>query len=84
MNPLIYSDKVPTLPGWYWERRASGSRILELNKHNMPRSWRGSKARLLVALKKCGAGKEAITHTASLPASHWRVEYAGPIQEPTP
>lgn len=34
MNALKYSDTVPTVPGYYWERRSDNSvRILEL--HNI-------------------------------------------------
>jgi len=80
---LAYSDQVPTVPGWYWERRSNGVRLLELNKHSRPRSWRGSKARLLATLKEMKTDPEAIAATAKLPATFWRIEYAGPILPPT-
>lgn len=77
-KPLKYIDVVPSLPGWYWERRLSGVRIIELpHCGTWPRSWQERKVSSIE-----GSEGETRQRLEALPDTHWRVEYAGPIQPP--
>ena len=66
------------MPGWYWERRASGVRIIELPHCGVwPRHWRERKNESMRV-----ADEETRVRLAQMPDSQWLVEYAGPIEEP--
>ena len=75
---LRYVDEVPTVPGWYWERREDSTRILYLPHCGYwPKPWQKHKEESLEA-----ASGEMLEKLLELPEEAWKVEYAGPIPEP--
>ncbi len=81
--PLVYSDAVPTVPGWYWRRDASGQGIVRLTQdHNPPRHWREAKAATLETVNGPGFTQQDRDTLAARPDASWLIEWAGPIQPP--
>lgn len=81
MSSLTYSDKVPTVPGWYWQRGPLGVTIIKLPDASglWPQGWRERRASVIEVNNWRGAAaKRALSNDAG-----WRVEYAGPIPQPT-
>jgi hypothetical protein len=76
--PLHYEDQVPTVPGWYWVRKNDSVRIIEFpHCGTWPRPWQQ------VRDEKFAAAPDNIRAALiSLPEDTWKVEYAGPIDEP--
>lgn len=75
---LKYSDELPTVPGWYWERRQRGTRIIELPFNGYwPIPWQKRMADSIAM-----AQESERQRLLKLPIEAWRVEYAGPIPSP--
>ena len=78
MHTLIWSEQVPSIPGWYWEKGMDGAvRILYLPHYDTwPRHWSIRKADTLEAVDSDEIRKE-------LDKLNWVVKWAGPIPLPT-
>jgi hypothetical protein len=76
---LSYSEDIPTEPGWYWERRERGVRIMYFPHCGTvwPTDWRLLRDQ---AYEQADEGTKV--QLLTLPADTWKVEYAGPIPEP--
>jgi hypothetical protein len=86
MSRITYSEDVPTVPGYYWERRNDKKRIVELHDYNMPRHWREMRQECLSTIQEqVGNGVytlESIAPLVNQPEEYWKIEWAGPIPEP--
>jgi len=79
-----FTEKLPTVPGWYWERRKSGLRIIQLDKHNMPTRTAQERKNLVInTLLEGGMSSEELREIEKKPLENWRVEYAGPLVPPS-
>lgn len=79
-----FTEKLPTVTGWYWERRKSGLRIIYLDGSNMPkRTGKERKDLLLNTLLEGGASLKELQEIEAKPVETWRVEYAGPLAPPS-
>jgi len=76
---LVWSDEVPTIPGWYWRRDGDGrDRITRLPYCGVwPTPWKKIKA-----LTIAEAGKDVKDEIMAIPDGRWRIEWAGPIPSP--
>ncbi len=78
---LLYSDEPPSQVGYYWERRASGERVIEVTAahlgSNILKRWCDRKAESIAM-----ADGEQLTKLLALPDANWRIEFAGPIEQP--
>jgi len=84
MEPLTYSENVPTVPGWYWRRDGLGQTVIQLPKldnngpkvrHIWPLHWRETFANKTASYPQKWRDK-------ALQGGSWRIEYAGPIEPP--
>jgi hypothetical protein len=76
---LLYTEEVPTVRGWYFQRMRGVERIIELpNYGTWPRHWRDKKQDAVDA-----ATDETMRQAVqALPDSAWITEWAGPIAHP--
>ena len=80
---LTYSETLPTVRGYYWERRANNrERIIFLDPVREPRlrPWREHRAEGLSFVRE--DEPEKLAALEALPEEDWKVEYAGPIEHP--
>ncbi len=77
---LTYSDQVPTVPGWYWQRGNDGVRVVSIPYPHMVTPWRKLREIRLSDSDLIDSGQ--LEAWRQFPESFWRIEYAGPIQEP--
>jgi hypothetical protein len=83
--PLVYSSDVPTVPGYYWERRQSGERILELPTfpNTWPKHYTERRASLVSGLRAIGSTPSDLAEVEALPDTSFLIEWAGPIPRPS-
>lgn len=80
-----YTDQPPTVAGWYWRREHGRARVVQLlGPDHAPRHWQTMRRDVLNTARDLKTDPAALAHLEALPASHWLIEWAGPIPEPTP
>jgi hypothetical protein len=76
---LLYTEEVPTTPGWYFQRMRGVERVIELpNYGTWPKHWRDKKQDAINATQN----KAERLAVEGLPDSGWITEWAGPIAHP--
>ncbi|WP_274643973.1 hypothetical protein [Pseudomonas serbica] len=76
---LLYTDEVPTIPGFYFQRQRGGVRVIELPYCGQwPRHWRDKKQDGINAVED----EHTRAAAQALPDSSWITEWAGPIDHP--
>lgn len=83
--PLQWTETPPTVPGWYWKRKGGNGgecRMVEHLSGYAPKSGPQAKRALFETLEELGTDPEAVAVMHALPASHWLIEWAGPLVPP--
>lgn len=79
-RPLIWSDEVPKVPGWYWRKEGAGEcEMVRLHPYcgGWPEHWRQRRKECLEA-----ADEDQKIRLSALPDAAWIVLWAGPIPDP--
>jgi hypothetical protein len=83
---MKFTDSIPTINGYYWERRNNNTKIIEINTKYPPTHWKERRDRLIDSFKLLVERKELeeVVYQDILNKSdkHWVIEWAGPILPP--
>jgi hypothetical protein len=77
---LLYTEEVPTVPGFYFQRQKGSVRVIEFPYcGEWPRHWRERRQSSIDAAE---SDEVLRIKVKSLPDSSWITEWAGPIALP--